>query len=233
MATDHAGTATFQGQETFRDAFLIELADAINLAVELSGHEDTPLNVEQAVMVQINGFFEDAALGVSDDTPLKMWSTHVSLEEYLARGPGACLRGRLKRIQPLGLDDSSISSFDSRHSFTHLPTETEHDDQPKHLETQQETKQATTEPRLARPPMRQSRSFITPENHFSPEIHITEAGRDGYFDRDRPISESPPPPVERKRKSSIAKVLGLAQRRAHKHNTSDLSSQGSSSRPAS
>jgi hypothetical protein len=81
--------------------------------------------------------------------------------------------------------------------------------------------------------MRQSRSFIAPENHFSPEIHITEAGRDGYFDRDRPLSESPPPPVERKRKSSIAKALGLTQLRAHRRNTSDISSQGSSSRPAS
>lgn len=233
MATDHAGTATFEGQEAFRDAFLIELAGAVNLAVELSGHEDTPLNVEQAVMVQINGFFEDAALGVSDDTPLKMWSTHVSLEEYLAKGPGACLRGRLKRIQPLGLDDSSLSSFDSRLSYTHLPADTENDDHPEHLENQQETQHAAVMPRTSRPPMQQVRSFIARENHFSPEIHITEAGRDGYFDRDRPTSESPLPPVERKRKSSIAKALGLTQLRAHRRNTSDVSSQGSSSRPAS
>lgn len=233
MATDHAGTATFQGQEAFRDTFLIELFDAVNSAVELSGREDTLLNVEQAVMVQINGFFEDAALGVSDDTPLKMWSTHVSLEEYLARGPGACLRGRLKRIQPLGLDDSSLSSFDSRHSFTHLPTETDLDGQPEIPEKEPELQPPASEPRPSRPPMRQSRSFIAPEDHFSPEIHITEAGRDGFFDRDRPISESPPPPVERRRKLSIAKALGLSQRRAHRRNTSDVSSQGSNSRPAS
>ncbi|KAJ5536328.1 hypothetical protein N7513_009514 [Penicillium frequentans] len=213
MATDHAGTATFEGQEAFRDAFLIELAGAVNSAVELSGHEDTPLNVEQAVMVQINGFFEDAALGVSDDTPLKMWSTHVSLEEYLAKGPGVFLTAAL---------------------LLHtLPADTENDDHPEHLESQQETQHPAAMPRTSRPPMRQIRSFIAGENHFSPEIHITEAGRDGYFDRDRPTSESPPPPAERKRKTSIAKALGLTQLRAHRRNTSDVSSQGSSSRPAS
>ncbi|KAJ5653203.1 hypothetical protein N7490_000206 [Penicillium lividum] len=231
MATDHVGTASFQGQESFRDAFLIELADAVNVAVELSGHQDTPLNVEQSVMVQINGFFEDAALGVSDETPLKLWSTRVSLEEYLARGPGACLRERLKRIQPRGLDDSSLSSFDSRTSFSHPVPEPEHHEPPETKEKQQEIEQ-TVDSRPSRPPMRESRSFMVPD-HFSPTIHITEAGGDGYFDRDRPSSESPPPPIERRRKSSIAKVLGLTQLRAHKRNTSDVSSQGSNSRPVS
>ncbi|KAJ5947732.1 hypothetical protein N7466_000747 [Penicillium verhagenii] len=233
MATDHVGTASFQGQESFRDAFLIELADAVNVAVELSGHEDIPLNVEQSVMVQINGFFEDTALGVSDETPLKMWSTRVSLEEYLGRGPGACLRERLKRIQPRGLDDSSLSSFDSRHSFAHLAQGSEsHSDLPESHETQQEAQQSP-DTRPSRPPMRQSRSSIPPEDHFSPTIHITDEGREEYLSRDRPSNESPPPPMERKCKPPIAKVLGLNQLRAHKRNTSDASSQGSGSRPAS
>lgn len=232
MATDHVGTASFQGQESARDNFLVELADLAHAAGELSGHPDTQLNVEQEVIVQINGFFEDTALGVSDETPLKLWSTRVSLEEYLSRGPGACLRERLKRVQPGGFDDSSISSFDSRHSFPRLVSGQEHTDDHGNQKTQRESHEYQ-ESRPSRPPIRQSRSFIAPEHQLSPTIHITEAALDGYFDRDRPSSESPPPPVERKRKSSIAKVLGIAHRRSHKRNTSDVSSQGSSSRPAS
>ncbi|KAJ5735974.1 uncharacterized protein N7483_001099 [Penicillium malachiteum] len=232
MATDHIGAASFQGQEGVRNTFLVELADAVNTAVELSSHIDTELNVEQEVKVQINGFFEDPALGVSDESPLKLWSTHVSLEEYLARGPGACLRDRLKRIHPGGFDDSSISSFDS-HPVPPIVPPQDHLDHNEHNETQQETRQEHQETRPSRPTIRESRSFISPENQLSPTIHITEASMDGYFGRERPSSESPPPPVERKRKSSIAKVFGISHLRAHRRSTSDTSSQGSSSRPAS
>lgn len=226
VGTDHIGTASFQDQDSARDNFLVDLADLVNASVELSGHMDTPLNVEQEVTVQINGFFEDTALGVSDETPLKLWSTRVPLEEYLARGPGACLRDRLRRVQPGGFDDSSISSFDSLRSFPHvIPGQGSQDQGDNH--------EPNHESRPSRPPMRQSRSFIAPEHQLSPTIHITEAALDGFFNRDRPSSESPPPPVERRRKSSIAKALGLTHIRSHKRNTSDDSSQGSGSRPAS
>lgn len=222
MATDHVGTASFQGQESFRDDFLRDLTDVVNKAVDLSRQTDTPLNVEQEVIIQINGFFEDTALGVSDESPLKLWSTRVTLEDYLGRGPGACLRERLKRAQPGGLDDSSLSSFDSRHSF---PTVISGPDQHPHSDYHDERFS-----RSSRPPMRRSDPSFTEGGAPSPKIHITEAVRDGYFDR--PSSESPPPPAERKRKKSIAKVLGLVPMRAHKRATSD-SSEGSSSRPPS
>ncbi|KAJ5590354.1 hypothetical protein N7450_004326 [Penicillium hetheringtonii] len=110
MATDHAGTAKFQGQDSARNDFLRELNAAATGAVRLSKDTDNPLRVEREVIVQVNGFFEDTALGVSDETPLKMWSARVSLEDYLARGPSACLRERLKRIQPGGFDDSSVKA---------------------------------------------------------------------------------------------------------------------------
>lgn len=226
MATDHVGTAIFLDHESERDSFLSDLGDAVNMAVELSTHMDTPLKVEQEVMVQINGFFEDTALGVSEESPLKLWSTRVSLEDYLFRGPSACLRERLKRIQPGGLDDSSLSSFDSpRHSFPAVipgPDEGEiehHQHEPSHED----------ERRLSRPPMQHSRSFIDPE-YQSPTIHITEA-MDTYFNR--VPSESPPPSVERKPKNSIAKALGLIPLRSHRRSASDSSSHGSTSRPPS
>ncbi|KAJ5171925.1 hypothetical protein N7492_004518 [Penicillium capsulatum] len=225
MATDHVGTASFCDQEAERDSFLSALGEAVNVAVELSTHTDTPLKVEQEVMVQINGFFEDTALGVSDESPLKLWSTRVSLEDYLLRGPSACLRERLKRIQPGGLDDSSLSSFDSpRHSFPHvIPGPEDRDIEHHHLDSSHED-----DHRPSRPPMRHSRSFI-PE-YQSPTIHITEA-MDTYFNR--PPSESPPPAVERKQKNSIAKALGLIPLRSHRRSASDSSSQGSNSRPTS
>lgn len=222
MATDHVGTASFLGQESFRDDFLKDLTAAVKKAIYLSELVDTPLNVEEEVIVQINGFFEDTALGVSDETPLKLWSTRVTLDDYLCRGPGACLKERLKRAQPGTLDDSSVSSFDSRHSF---PTVISGPDQHKHHDDHDYEK----DHRQSRPPMRNSPSF-TENGPPSPQIHI-EAARDGYFDR--PSSESPPPPVEKKRKKSIAKVLGLVPGRTHKRSTSNSTSEGSNSRPGS
>lgn len=234
MATDHAGTAKFQGQDTARIEFLHELNEAVTVAVRLSKEMDTPLRVEREVIVQVNGFFEDTALGVSDETPLKMWSTRVSLEKYLALGPSNCLRERLKRTQPGGFDDSSVSSFDSRHSFPHIipgPDDTggghSHEDADKPRDPHE------SESRPSRPPMRHSRSFMDPSPQ-SPTIHITEVPMDGFFDTGSSPSESPPPPVERPRRNSIGRALGLIPfTRVHRRTRSDSSSQASSSRPPS
>lgn len=221
LATDHTGTATFHGQEPTRDRFLQELGDAVDTAVEISKREDTPLGVEQKVMVQINGFFEDTALGVSDETPLKLWSTTVSLEDYLSRGPSTCLRERLGRVQPSGLDDSSISSFDSPRSSYIAPGSDLHDHHHNHDE----------KPRPLRPPLPYRKSFDDPSGP-SPKIHITEAEREGYLN-DSP-SESPPPPQGHQRKSSLTKALGLIPlKRSHRRSASDSSSQGSIERPPS
>ncbi|KAJ6065534.1 hypothetical protein N7444_001187 [Penicillium canescens] len=221
MATDHAGTATFHGQDSTRETFLNELKEAVTIAVEISRHEDTPLGVEKKVMVQINGFFEDTALGVSDESPLKLWSTKVSLEDYLSRGPSACLRERLGRVQPSGLDDSSISSFDSPRS-SYIASASDPAEHHEHHE----------EIRPLRPPLPYSQSFEDAA-HPSPRIHITEAAMDGYFES--PPAESPPP--GRKQKNPITKALGLIPLRSrshsHRRSASDSSSQGSSSRPAS
>ncbi|KAJ5084071.1 hypothetical protein NUU61_008650 [Penicillium alfredii] len=222
MATDHAGTARFQGQDSTRDTFLEELGAAVNLAAELSRHEDTPLHVEKEVMVQVNGFFEDTALGVSDETPLKLWSTSVTLEDYLSRGPSACLRERLRRIQPGSWDDSSLSSLDSHHSLLHVVPGPEAVEHPDHV--------PEAEQRPSRPPMRHSRSFLEPSAQ-SPTIHVTEASRDGLYES--PSSESPPPPIERRRRTSITRALGLTPLRAHRRSASDSSSQTSDSRPPS
>ncbi|KAJ5412605.1 uncharacterized protein N7487_006964 [Penicillium crustosum] len=222
MATDHAGTATFDGQESTRDRFLQELGDAADTAVEISKREDTPLDVEKKVMVQINGFFEDTALGLSEETPLKLWSTTVSLEDYLSRGPSACLRERLGRVQPSGLDDSSISSFDSPRSSYITPSSDPHDHHHDHPEEK---------PRALRPPLPYRQSFDDPSGP-SPKIHITEAEREGYLNDSQ--SETPPPPEEQKRKSSLTKALGLIPlKRSHHRSASDSSSQGSIERPPS
>lgn len=245
MGTDHAGTSCFQGQEQALEAFLIELNDSVNVAVELSKQVDHPLHVESEVMIQINGFFEDTALGVSDETPLKLWSTQVSLEDYLARGPSTCLRERLERIQPGTMDDSSLSSYGSRFPSPKVAQgrgEHEHEDSmdddltdDDHDERDtRDTQEAPHESddRPSRPTLKHGQSFqsaIDPALH-SPTIHITKAATDGYFDR--PSSESPPP-VERRKKESIAEALGLSHIKSHKRHVSDDSSHASSSRPGS
>ncbi|OKP10792.1 hypothetical protein PENSUB_3612 [Penicillium subrubescens] len=245
MGTDHAGTSCFQGQEQALEAFLTELNDSVNVAVELSKQVDHPLHVENEVMVQINGFFEDTALGVSDETPLKLWSTQVSLEDYLARGPSTCLRERLERIQPGTMDDSSLSSYGSRFPSPKVvqgPDGHEHEDSMDDDLTDDDNDEHNThdthevlhesDDRPSRPTLKHGQSFqsaIDPALH-SPTIHITKAATDGYFDR--PSSESPPP-VERRKKESIAEALGLSHIKSHRRNVSDDSSHGSSSRPGS
>ncbi|CEJ61184.1 hypothetical protein PMG11_09722 [Penicillium brasilianum] len=246
MGTDHAGTSCFQGQESALEAFLTELNDAVNVAAELSKLQDHHLHVEQEVMVQVNGFFEDTALGVSDETPLKLWSTQVSLEKYLAKGPSTCLRERLERIQPGTLDDSSLSSYGSRfpspkvvqgpeeqddeNSSENDFNDNDHDD---HNDRYDHEAVHESDERPSRPPMKHGQSYqspIDPALH-SPTIHITKAATDGYFDR--PASESPPPPVERRTKETIAQALGLSHLKSHKRNVSEDSYHASSSRPGS
>ena len=114
LATDHSGTATFRNQEYPKIAFLNELAKATKTAVVLSQKPDFPLDPERDAMIQIHGFFEDSALGVSYDSPMKLWSTKNSLREYLAKGPAECLRVRMQStsIQLDPDEDSSLSSFE-------------------------------------------------------------------------------------------------------------------------
>lgn len=249
IGTDHAGTSCFEGQEPALETFLIELNDSVNVAVELSKRMDHPLQVEQEVMVQVNGFFEDTALGVSDETPLKLWSTQVSLEKYLAHGPSACLRERLERIQPGTLDDSSLSSYGSRFPSPKVaqgPEDHEHedsidgdltdDDNNDHNDHDVHNNHEAvreSDDRPSRPTLKHGQSYqthIDPTLH-SPTIHITKAATDGYFDR--PSSESPPPPLERRAKETIAHALGIGHIRSHKRNISDDSSHASSTRPNS
>ncbi|KAG0153396.1 hypothetical protein PDIDSM_5249 [Penicillium digitatum] len=223
MATDHAGTAIFHDQKSTRDRFLQELGDAVDNAVEISKREDTPLGVEQKVMVQISGFFENPALGVTEEIPLKLWSTTVSLEDYLSRGPSACLRERLGRVQPSGLDDSSISSFYSPRSSSLTPGSDLHDQLQKYHDEQ---------PRPLPAPLPYRQSFDDPSGPL-PKIQITEAEWDDGSLNDSQ-SEIPSPPEEQKRRSSLTKALGFISReRTYRRSTSESSSQRSTERPSS
>ncbi|KAF9242444.1 hypothetical protein DTO013E5_7762 [Penicillium roqueforti] len=213
MATDHAGTATFHGQESTRDRFLDELANAVATAVEISQREDIPLRVEEQVKVQINGFFEDTALGVSDESPLKLWSTKVSLREYISRGPSACLRERLVRFRPSGLDHSPMGSYGrSRPGSSYVSPGSD----PHHPQSHHDEKS-----RFLQAPIPYRPIFEDPSDP-SPNIHITEADMEGYSS-DAP-NESPYPPQELKRKSSITKLVELIRpKQSHSRSASDSS----------
>lgn len=222
LATDHAGTACFHGQHSSLEKFLAELSQSATDAVKLSKNTDTRVNVESEVIVQVNGFFEDAALGVSDETPLKLWTARVSLEEYLTKGPSECLRERLKRSQPAGVDESSVSSFDSpRHSFPHIipsPGELGHKNDKNHGTTHDDH-----ESRPSRPTLAHRESF---DSVHSPTIHITVQHEQDYFEP----HESPPPTVEHPRSNSITQIAGLNTLKFHRRRMSDGSSHTSSSR---
>ncbi|KAL2872542.1 uncharacterized protein BJX67DRAFT_11888 [Aspergillus lucknowensis] len=178
LAADHVSTASFKGQEaTVRLNFIRALQSAVAMALELSIMSDVPLQVEQELMVQVSGFFEDTARGVSDETPLKLWSTATPLEEYLDTGPSKCLEERLKkssRISTSTYDDSS--DFDSRptsrqaetsQTGIHSSMSAEPDNLPAYIAS-------------SRPSVRRSKSFLV--RHQSPRIHVTEPPIEGYFD---------------------------------------------------
>lgn len=179
LATDHVGVASFKGQElTTRISFIKELQPIIAMAVQLSKLPDAPLRVSREVMVQVNGFFENTARGVSDETPLKLWSTKTPLREYLKDGPAICLTDRLKqtgRISSGSIDDSSISDFDSRPSSAAMA------DTSFAIRDGAVTEASAIQPETisSRPSLRRSRSFMSPA---SPRIHVTEAAADSYFD---------------------------------------------------
>ncbi|KAF4160751.1 hypothetical protein CNMCM6069_007536 [Aspergillus lentulus] len=174
LATDHVGAAYFKDQEkTTRMSFIKELQSSVSMAVRLSALVDEPLHVKKEVTIQVNGFFEDPALGVSEETPLKLWSTKVTLHDYLSRGPSECLRDRLSKtskMPPGFLDDSSVSSFDSRRASIHSESEP---DEPVNV-TSEKTEQIQPTPSL-----KKSRSFMP---MASPRIHVSEPSTESYLE---------------------------------------------------
>ncbi|KAF9883817.1 hypothetical protein FE257_002754 [Aspergillus nanangensis] len=180
LATNHVGTASFKGQEqTTRMSFIKELQSSAAMAVQLSTMTAASLHVNREVMVHVNGFFEDTARGVSDETPLKLWSTSTTLRDYLDQGPSMCLSERLTKtgaVPPGSLDGSSVSSFSSPRSsaaFEDISISAE-GGFPRNEST-------LVEPDILmkRPSIKKSRSFVKPS---SPRIHITEPTAEGYFE---------------------------------------------------
>ncbi|KAL4910309.1 hypothetical protein BDW74DRAFT_173767 [Aspergillus multicolor] len=180
LATDHAGTSSFKGQEaTARMDFIKSLQSSIATALELSILSDVPLQVEQEVMVHVNGFYEDTARGVSRDSPLQMWSTKVPLEQFLDSGPTKCLEERLKHSSRLssGTLDSDTSEFGSRPTSAHAD--------PSRIDARlREPDIIPLEVVPSRPSVKRSRSFLAehPSQQPSPRIHVTEPTPEGYFD---------------------------------------------------
>ncbi|KAI2893518.1 hypothetical protein CBS13152_4507 [Aspergillus niger] len=187
LATDHVGTAAFKGQElTTRISFIDELHESVTVAIHLSKLTDAPLDVDLEVMVQVNGFFEDTARGISDETPLTLWSTKASLREYLANGPSSCLNLRLQRTAgiPASIyDDSSISSFDSRPTSAQVRASMDGILHPRDASV---TDANRPENVPQRPSIKKSRSFL---GHISPQIHITEPAVHDYFDVQPELSQ--------------------------------------------
>ncbi|KAL9616697.1 MAG: hypothetical protein Q9160_008450 [Pyrenula sp. 1 TL-2023] len=96
LQTDHTGTAAFEGDEEPLQTHLQDLKAVINDAIKFSNASNYELDVDENVHVEINGFFEDPSLGVSEVSPLTMWSSRKSLNEFLKIGPRKSLQARLQ-----------------------------------------------------------------------------------------------------------------------------------------
>lgn len=148
--------------------FMEELKSASRKAKELSDLSYIPMDVEKQVDVQVNGFFEDTARGISDETPLKLWSTPVNLTDYLKKGPVVCLNERIQKV-PSSVDGSSYTRHDAERSSS---------TEPLHREESRETSNPPRGRRTERngsslsvtPPLQRSRSSMRPA---VPRIHVT------------------------------------------------------------
>ena len=97
LPTNHIGTAAFQGvTEDDLRAYLKTLKNEVDASVKLAKVTDFPLKVDTEVTVEINGFYEDTALGISSTSPLTLWSSRKSYPEFLRLGPKRCLEARLQ-----------------------------------------------------------------------------------------------------------------------------------------
>lgn len=96
LQTDHSGTAAFQGDTAQMFAHLKDLKSVIDEAIRFSNSKHHSLDVDENVHVEINGFYEDPSLGVSDASPLTMWSSRKRLTEFLRLGPHKTLEARLQ-----------------------------------------------------------------------------------------------------------------------------------------
>lgn len=96
LQTDHTGTAAFQGDTAPLFTHLEDLKHVIDDAIELSSIKHHELDLDENVHVEINGFYEDGSLGVSEASPLTMWSSRKSLTEFLKLGPRKSLEARLQ-----------------------------------------------------------------------------------------------------------------------------------------
>ena len=102
LQSDHANAASFgrHNVHTLR-LFLRQFATLIDRA-DVSVRDDTEaqrwsLNLEQKVSVEVHGFFEDPVVG--DEPPVtRAWSTKLSLNEFLGKGPEECLKDRLNEV---------------------------------------------------------------------------------------------------------------------------------------
>ncbi|KAM5344755.1 hypothetical protein ACJ41O_010617 [Fusarium nematophilum] len=105
LQSDHANIASFgrHNVHTLR-LFLGQLAALIDRADEYSredGHWG--LNLEQRVSIEVHGFFEDGAVGATDEATIRAWSTRLPLREFLRKGPDECLADRLNEVE--GVDE--------------------------------------------------------------------------------------------------------------------------------
>ncbi|KAI9727442.1 MAG: hypothetical protein M1834_008386 [Cirrosporium novae-zelandiae] len=106
LASDHVDVATFAAQEDafHKESYVKQLKSAVEWAIDLSKKPSFPLNVKDDVHVEVHGFFENADLGVSESTPLKLWSSRTTLQKFLDEGPAKVLKGRVNDY--LGKRDS-------------------------------------------------------------------------------------------------------------------------------
>ena len=93
LSSDHVGCATFVGDDEAQKSFIVELKDAVRFAAALSKMKHHEMNLEEEVMIEVNGFFEDSTSSV------KLWTARPSLADFFKCGPFKLLEARLKQAK--------------------------------------------------------------------------------------------------------------------------------------
>ncbi|KAI1159402.1 hypothetical protein F5B18DRAFT_636992 [Nemania serpens] len=99
LESDHAHCASFGPQNLqIMHSYLYDLGEAVRKAEALSALIHTPLRLETKVKVELIGFYDDPESG--EDRSVRLYVSKHFLNEFLDKGPEACLRERMHTMAP-------------------------------------------------------------------------------------------------------------------------------------
>ncbi|ESZ92794.1 putative ankyrin repeat-containing protein [Sclerotinia borealis F-4128] len=99
LVSTHTKCATFGLVNSHtKDSYLLALAASVKNACKLSKETHYELNLENKVMVEINGFYEGNTTTPMMEPPIRVWSTNKTIQDFKRYGPTKLLKERREEV---------------------------------------------------------------------------------------------------------------------------------------